>query len=95
MKDSEFDKKYPLSAIMSLMNTEPPRPLSEYKTPTLFMVAKRGFGGAKYESYLKELFDRLPVSSKKITEIDGSVYWMLSHPKDAALVICEWFNQTI
>lgn len=95
LKDPDFDKKYPLSAIMSLMNTPLPKPLSELKTPTVFMVAKRGFGGTKYENYLKELFNRIPFTNKKIIEVDGSVYWMLSHPKDAASVICEWFSKTL
>lgn len=95
LHDPDFDKKYPLSAIMSLMTTPPPKPLSELNIPTMFMVAKRGFGGIKYENYLKSLFNRLPMTTKRLTEVDGSVYWMLSHPKDAASVICEWFNETL
>lgn len=95
LKDPDFDKKYQLSAIMSLMNTQLPKPLSEFKTPTMFIVARRGFGGIKYENYLKKLFNLLPVINKKITEVDGSVYWMLSHPKDASTIICEWFNETL
>src|SRR4030066_1251176 len=84
LKDPDFDKRYPLSAIMSLLLTPPPRPLSELNIPTMFMVAERGFGGGSYVNYLEELYSRLPPIKKEITRIDGGVYWMLSHPKEAA-----------
>lgn len=91
LHDPDFDKYYPLSAVLSLVSTPPPNPLSELITPTMFMVALRGFA----PEYFKELYDRLPVAKKKMVEIDGSVYWMLSHPKEAAEIICEWFRETL
>lgn len=93
--DPDFDKWYPLKAILSLMTTHPPKSLAELKTPTMFMVALRGFGGSAYVKYLKDLYARLPVINKKVMEIDGSVYWMLSHPKEAAEVITGRFNETL
>ena len=95
LKDPGYDKSYPLSAIMSLLLTPPPRPLSELNIPTMFMVATRGFGGNAYVDYLRDLYSRLPPIRKKMIEIDGSVYWMLSHPREAAKIICEWFDETL
>src|SRR4030067_1645645 len=95
LKDPDFDKRYPLSAIMSLLLTPPPKPLSELNTPTMFMVATRGFGGNAYVDYLRDLYSRLPPVRKKMIEVDGSVYWMLSHPKEAAKIICAWFDETL
>ncbi len=95
MEDPDFDKWYPLSAIMSLVSTPPPSPLTELKIPTMFMVAKRGVGGSSYVEYLEDLYDRLPPIKKRMIEVDGSVYWMLSHPREAAKVICEWFDETL
>ena len=90
-KDRDFDKRYPLSAIISLVNTAPPKSVSELKVPTLFMVPSRGF----FPSYEKDLYNRLPEIRKNLIEIDGSVFWMLSHPYEAAKIICEWFDTTI
>lgn len=90
-KDPDFDRWYPLSAIMSLVLTPPPNPLSELKIPTMFLVPKRGF----YPSYEKYLFNRLPYIEKKLVEVDGGVFWMCSHPKTASKVICDWFDKTI
>ena len=95
LNDPDFDKKYPLSAIMSLLLTPPPNQLTELNIPTMFMVAERGFGGGSYVNYLEELYSRLPPIKKEITRIDGGVYWMLSHPKEAANIICNWFHQTL
>lgn len=90
-KDPDFDKQYPLSAIMSLVNTNPPKPVSELKVPTLFLVPLRGL----FPSYEKDLYNRLPDIRKNIIELDGGVFWMLSHPYDAAKIICEWFDTTL
>ena len=38
---------------------------------------------------------RLPPVKKRLVEVDGSVFWMCSHPKAAAKVICEWFDETV
>ena len=88
--DPDFDKQYPLSAIMSLVNTPPPKSLSALKVPTMFLVPIRGF----FPSYEKDLYNRLPDIRKKLIELDGGVFWMLSHPYDAAKIICEWFDTT-
>ncbi len=90
-KDPDFDKRYPLSAIMSLVATPPPSPLSALKIPTMFIVPARGF----FPFYQKDLFNRLPNIRKEIIEVDGGVFWMISHPKEAAQVICEWFDKTL
>ncbi len=90
-KDHDFDRRYPLSAIMSLVYTSPPKPISELKVPTMFLVPVRGF----FPFYEKNLFNRLPEVKKKIVEVDGGVFWMLSHPEEAANVICEWFKETL
>lgn len=90
-KDPDFDKKYPLSAIMSLVNSDPPKSVSELKVSTLFLVPLRGF----FPSYEKDLYNRLPEIRKNLIEVDGSVFWMLSHPYEAAKIICEWFDTTL
>jgi pimeloyl-ACP methyl ester carboxylesterase len=95
LHDPDFDRWYPLSAIMSLLWTPPPQPLTALQIPTMFMVALRGFGGSSFVEYLEDLYNRLPNVKKRLVEVDGSVYWMLSHPKEAAERICEWFDETL
>ena len=92
MNDPDFDRSYPLSAITSLVLTPPPNPLTELKIPTMFMVPARGWADT---SYVRDLYNRLPDVKKKIVEVDGSVFWMVSHPKEAADVICDWFDETV
>jgi len=92
MKDPDFDRWYPLSAILSLVLTSPPNPLAELNIPTMFLVPVRGWSDP---AYVKDLYSRLPLIKKKLVEVDGSMYWMLSHPKEAAQVICEWFDETL
>ncbi len=92
MKDPDFDRWYPLSAILSLVLTPPPNPLAELNIPMMFLVPVRGWSDP---AYVKDLYSRLPLIKKKLVEVDGSVYWMLSHPKEAAQVICEWFDETL
>ncbi len=89
--DPDFNKWNRLSAIMSLVLTPPPNPISELRIPTMFLVPVRGI----YPSYEKDLFNRLPSIKKKLVEVDGSVFWMVSHPTDAAKVICDWFEGTL
>lgn len=89
--DPDFNKWNPLSTIMSLVSTPLPNSLTKLKIPTMFIVPERGI----YPSYEKDLFNRLPDIKKKIIEVDGSVFWMVSHPKEAANVICDWFNETL
>ncbi len=95
LHDPDFDRWYPLSAIMSLLLTPPPQPLTALQIPTMFLVALRGFGGSAYVEYVENLYHRLPNVKKRLVEVDGSVYWMLSHPKEAAERICEWFDETL
>jgi hypothetical protein len=89
--DPDFDRRYPLSAIMSLVSTPPPRPLSALSIPTMFVVPARGF----FPSYFVDLFSRLPSIEKRLGEVDGGVFWMLSHPGDAAKLVCDWFDRTL
>lgn len=92
LRDPDFDRWYPLSAVVSLVSTPPPNPISELKTPTMFLVPQRGWSDP---SYVRDLHHRLPPIKKKFVEVDGSVFWMVSHPKEAAKVICEWFDETV
>lgn len=89
--DPDFDRRYPLSAIMSLASTPPPGSLSELRIPTMFVVPERGF----FPSYFADLFGRLPTIKKELVRVDGSVFWMLSHPKEAAKIMCDWFDRTL
>ena len=89
--DPDFDTHYPLSAVMSLVNTPPPRPLSELRVPTMFIIPKRGF----FPGYFLDLYDRLPDIEKEKVEVDGGVFWMLSHPEEAARIVSGWFDRTL
>jgi hypothetical protein len=48
-----------------------------------------------FVDYLKDVYNRLPNAKKRLVEIDGSMYWMVSHPQEAADVISEWFDETL
>lgn len=87
MHDLGFDRSYPLSAVMSLLSTPPSAPLDQLSTPTLFLIARRG----PTPEYIRHFFARLPAIPKKAVDIDGGVYWMLSHPREAADILCDWF----
>lgn len=89
--DPDFDMRYTLSAILSIVSTPPPKDLSVLRTPTMFLVPVRGF----FPSYFKDLYDRLPRIKKRLVEIDGGVFWMLSHPHQAAKIICDWFDESL
>jgi hypothetical protein len=90
-RDPDFDRSYPLAAALSLLTTPPPRPLSEMTIPTMFVVALRGFAPA----YTRDLFARLPQKKKKLIEVDGSVFWVVSHAKEEASLLCDWFDTTL
>ncbi len=94
LNDPDFDRSYPLSAIMSLVQTPPPNPLTELRIPTMFLVPTRGWTNP---SYVRDLYKRLPsdLDKKKLVEVDGSVFWMVSHPEEAANIICDWFEETL
>ena len=91
LQDPDFSLRYPLSAIMSLLSTAPPRPLAELNTPTMFIVPLRGI----VPWYFRDLFERLPPIKKKIVDVDGSAFWMVSHPRASANMICDWFDETL
>ena len=91
LRDPDFNRWYPLSAVMSLISTPPPKPLAAMQMPTMFLV---GLDGPTPE-YIRELFRRLPPVKKRLIEVNGSVYWMLSHPKEAADAVCGWFEETV
>ncbi len=91
LKDPDFDKRYRLSSVVSQISTPPPNPIAELAIPTMFLVAARGV----FPSYTRDLYDRLPAIKKRIVDVDGSVYWMLSHPNEAAKLVCEWFGETL
>jgi len=91
LHDPDFDRWYPLRAVMSLMSTAPPEPLDRLTTPTMFLIARRG----PTPGYIADLFQRLPVTEKSSVDIDGGVFWMLSHPDSAAKIACEWFAASL
>lgn len=91
LHDPDFDRSYTLSAVMSLISTPPPNALSVLRTPTMFLVPNRGIT----VPYIKNLFARLPNIQKRLHEVDGGVFWMVSHPNNAAKVICRWFGETL
>ena len=91
LKDPDFDKRYRLRSIMSQISTPPSSPLADLTTPTMFLVAVRGV----FPAYTRDLYGRLPSIKKRMVEVDGGVYWMLSHPVDAAKLICNWFDETL
>ncbi len=91
LRDPDFARRYPLSAIMSLVSTPPPGPLAELEVPTMFLVPVRGI----VPRYIRDLFERLPPIERKLVLVDGSVFWMVSHPREAANVICAWFDETL
>ncbi len=91
LRDPDFVLRYSLSAIMSLISTPPPGPLAALAIPTMFLVPVRGI----VPGYVRDLFQQLPPVKKKLVEVDGSVFWMVSHPREAASVICDWFDETL
>jgi hypothetical protein len=57
----------------------------------MFLLPVRGF----VPSYIRQLFERLLPVTKRLVEVDGGVFWMCSHPRQATGVICDWFDQTV
>lgn len=91
LRDPDFDRWYPLSAVMSLMTTPPPSALDELRTPTMFVVASDG----PTPAYIVDLYRRLPAVPKRLEQVNGSVYWMLSHPRAAAGLVSDWFASSL
>lgn len=92
LADPDFDTWKTLEAAMLLVTTPPPHSLKDLTIPTMFLVPTRGFTGP---NYFRNLYQKLPPIKKKIVEVDGSVFWMVSHPKEAAEIICGWFKETL
>ena len=93
LNDPNIVKCYTLRAVMSLISTPPPSPVEKLSVPTMFLAPIRD--ALMSVSYLRSLYDRLPPVKKKLVEVDGSHYWMSSHPREAAKVICDWFQETL
>jgi len=93
IKDPDTVKWYTLRTAMSQILTSPPNPLEELRIPTMFLVPTRD--KLMSVSYVRDLYDRLPPVKKKSVEVDGGHWWMLSHPREAAKEICDWFDETL
>lgn len=93
IKDPDIVKWYTLRAVISQISTPPPNPIEELKIPTMFLAPTRD--KALSISYVRDLYDRLPPIKKKLVEIDGGHYWLVSHPREAAKVFCDWFDETL
>ena len=93
IKDPNTVRWYTLRAAMSHILTAPPNPIEELRIPTMFLVPTRD--KLMSVSYVRDLYDRLPPIKKKFVEVDGGHWWMLSHSKEAAQVICDWFDETL
>ena len=93
LNDPYIVRQYTLRAVISQISTPLLHPLEELKTSTMFLVPTRD--KLMSVSYVRELYDRLPPIKKKFVEVDGGHYWMSSHPRDAAKVICDWFDETL
>ena len=57
----------------------------------MFLVAD----GGPTPDYIVNLYAQLPVSHKRLVRLEGSVYWMLSHPRQAAAMIGDWFTTSL
>jgi pimeloyl-ACP methyl ester carboxylesterase len=93
IKDPDTVKWYTLRAAMSQISTSPPNPLEELRIPTMFLVPTRD--RLMSVSYVRDLYDRLPPIKKKFVEVDGGHWWMLSHSREVAKEICDWFDETL
>jgi len=93
MNDPGIVKHYTLRAAMSQISTPPPHPIGELKAATMFLAPTKD--KLMSASYVRDLYDRLPPIKKKFLEVNGGHYWMSSHPREAAKVICDWFDETL
>jgi len=93
MRDPDIVKWYTLRGAMSQISTPPPNPIEELKIPTMFLVPARD--KLMSVSYVRDLYGRLPPIKKELIEVDGGHFWMISHFKEAAKVICDWFDETL
>ena len=74
---------------MSLVTTPPPGRLEQLTTPTMFIVASEG----PTPIYIADLYEQLPDIPRRLVRVEGSVYWMLSHPHDAASLVSDWIGR--
>ncbi len=88
--DPDFDRWYPLPAVISLLSTPPPGPLEQLATPTMFLVARQG----PTPAYIADLYRRRPAIGRQMVDIDG-VPWTLPHPRAAAKIVCAWFDSSL
>ena len=93
MNDPDIVKHYTLRAAISQISTPPPHPIGELKAATMFLAPTKD--KLMSVSYVRDLYDRLPPIKKKFLEVNGGHYWMSSHPREAANVICDWFDETL
>lgn len=93
LNDPNIVRRYTLRAVMSLVSTPPPSSIAELNIPAMFLAPRND--ALMYVTYVRNLYDRLPPIRKKFVEIDGSHFWMSSHPREAAKVVCDWFSETL
>ena len=86
LRDPDFDRWYPLRSVASLLTTPPPGGIRDIATPAMFVVATEG----PTPGYIRDLYARLPGSRDRLVGIEGSVYWTLSHPYEAAQLVHAW-----
>jgi pimeloyl-ACP methyl ester carboxylesterase len=93
LNDPSVVRCYTLRAVMSLISTPPPSPLAKLSVPAMFLAPVRD--ALMSVSYVRSVYDRLPDIKKRFVEVDGSHYWISSRPREAAAVICDWFQETL
>lgn len=93
IKDPDIIKKYTLRAVLSQISTPPPKPIEELKIPIMLLVPTRD--KLLSVSYMKDLYNRFSSAKKKFVKIDGGHEWIISYPKKAAKIICDWFDETL
>lgn len=57
----------------------------------MFVVASEG----PTPAYIVDRYRRLPAVPKRLEQVNGSVYWMLSHPRAAAGLVSDWFVSSL
>ena len=87
MEEQRMRKQPAIGKSISLVSKE------DMRIPTMFLVPTRD--KLMSVSYVRDLYDRLPPIKKKFVEVNGGHWWMLSHSKEAAQVICDWFDETL
>ena len=91
--DPNIVRRYTLRAVFSQIQTPPPNPIESLRTPTMFLAPNSDW--LMSVSYVKSLYDRLPQIKKKLIELDGGHFWVSSHHREAANIVCDWFDETL